>query len=60
MESEYPWENAPDWANYAARDSNGEQWWYEQNLYYCLEGGREADDPLAVSGVYGTGGARAF
>jgi hypothetical protein len=25
----YPWDNAPYWANYAATDLNGEQWWFE-------------------------------
>jgi hypothetical protein len=29
-------------------------------ILYIIEECREADDPLAVSGVYGTGGARAF
>jgi hypothetical protein len=23
------WENAPEWANYLARDYVGEWWWYE-------------------------------
>jgi hypothetical protein len=25
----YPWEDAPDWAEYAAIDQNGRAFWYE-------------------------------
>lgn len=27
---EYPWDTAPEWANWAATDENGEQWFFEK------------------------------
>lgn len=29
QEINYPWEDAPDWAEYAATDENWQSFWYE-------------------------------
>ena len=28
-ETKYPWKDAPEWANYAATDSDGDKCWFE-------------------------------
>lgn len=43
---EYPWGEAPDWANYAARDADGDQWWYESDLE-AIGNDWRAKNPLA-------------
>jgi hypothetical protein len=30
----YPWDTAPEWARYAAMDSDGSHWWYENQPSY--------------------------
>ena len=47
---EYPWEQAPDWANWAATDEDGRRWWYEyephtgDSCLYALSGKEELID----------------
>lgn len=36
--SKYPWDQAPAWAQYAATDGDGSQWWFEKEPFY------DADD----------------
>lgn len=33
----YPWEDAPDWADYAAIDQNGRAFWYEGRVFILID-----------------------
>ena len=41
----YPWDKAPEWANYAATDDDGDLWFYE-NKPDCKSGVWLADGPF--------------
>jgi len=47
----YPWDSAPDWANYAATNKNGTKHWYcvkpnvREPFDYWIEGGRHEQIP---------------
>lgn len=38
QEFNYPWEEAPEWAEWAATDEDGEEWWFEYEPFFNSAG----------------------
>jgi hypothetical protein len=55
----YPWDQAPEWANWAATDGDGSAWWYERKPCLDEDGGYswgpDKDEDLVSSAqqIYG-------
>jgi len=49
-------DNFPSWANYIAKDSNGEKWFYEYKPFYkSWRNGSWAIQPLQMAKLYKQG-----